>query len=80
MFENKKIKINVSDFQKVSAVTAVMMQTILSFALANSHSATNTAFLGTFYVIVKYTAPMFIFGYSQQSNNKLRIRILQAFY
>ncbi|MFS1106846.1 acyltransferase, partial [Enterococcus faecalis] len=57
MFENKKIKINVSDFQKVSAVTAVMMQTILSFALANSHSATNTAFLGTFYVIVKYTAP-----------------------
>lgn len=27
MFENKKIKINVSDFQKVSAVTAVMMQT-----------------------------------------------------
>ncbi len=62
MFENKKIKINVSDFQKVSAVTAVMMQTILSFALANSHSATNTAFLGTFYVIVKYTAPMFIFA------------------
>lgn len=62
MFENKKNKINVSDFQKVSAVTAVMMQTILSFALANSHSATNTAFLGTFYVIVKYTAPMFIFA------------------
>ena len=62
MFENKKIKIKVSDFQKVSAVTAVMMQTILSFALANAHNETTAAFIGTFYVMVKYTAPMFIFA------------------
>ncbi len=66
MFENKKIKINVSDFQKVSAVTAVMMQTILSFALANAHNETTATFIGTFYVMVKYTAPMFIFAIVEQ--------------
>ncbi len=62
MFENTKIRINVSDFLKVAAVTAVMMQTILSFALANAHSETTAAFIGTFYVFVKYTAPAFIFA------------------
>jgi peptidoglycan/LPS O-acetylase OafA/YrhL len=62
MFENKEIKINVSDFQKVFAVTAVMMQTILTFALANTHNETTAAFIGAFYVVVKYTAPMFIFA------------------
>lgn len=30
MFENNDLKINISDFQKVFAVTAVMMQTILT--------------------------------------------------
>ncbi|MGM0123086.1 hypothetical protein IGI37_000452 [Enterococcus sp. AZ194] len=62
MFENKKIKINVSDFQKVFAVTAVMMQTILTFALGNTHNETTAAFIGAFYVVMKYTAPMFIFA------------------
>ena len=62
MFENKEININVSDFQKVFAVTAVMMQTILTFALSNAHSETTAAFIGAFYVAVKYTAPMFIFA------------------
>lgn len=61
-FENKEIKINVSDFQKVAAVTAVMMQTILTFALANVHQERTAAFIGIFYVLVKYTAPMFIFA------------------
>lgn len=36
MFENNDLKINISDFQKVFAVTAVMMQTILTFALSNT--------------------------------------------
>ncbi|KAF1297811.1 hypothetical protein BAU15_07860 [Enterococcus sp. JM4C] len=62
MFENKEIKINVSDFQKVFAVTAVMMQTILTFALSNTHNETTATFIGAFYVIMKYTAPMFIFA------------------
>ncbi|MGX7265028.1 acyltransferase family protein [Enterococcus crotali] len=62
MFENKEIKINVSDFQKVFAVTAVMMQTILTFALANTTNETTATFIGAFYVVVKYTAPMFIFA------------------
>ncbi|WGI18271.1 acyltransferase [Latilactobacillus sakei] len=62
MFEDQKTKINVSDFQKVSAVTAVMLQTILSFALANCHNQTTAAFVGTLYVFAKYTAPMFIFA------------------
>ncbi|MCR1944419.1 acyltransferase family protein [Enterococcus gallinarum] len=62
MFENKEIKINISDFLKVFAVTAVMMQTVLSFALANVQNEKTAAFIGIFYVIVKYTAPMFIFA------------------
>ena len=62
MFENKEIKINISDFQKVFAVTAVMLQTILSFALANTHNETTAACIGTLYVMVKYTAPLFIFA------------------
>ncbi|KPG71751.1 acyltransferase family protein [Enterococcus sp. RIT-PI-f] len=62
MFENKEIKINISDFQKVFAVTAVMMQSILTFALANTQDEKTAAFIGTFYVMVKYTAPLFIFA------------------
>lgn len=62
MFENKEIMINISDFQKVFAVTAVMLQTILSFALANTHNETTAACIGTLYVMVKYTAPLFIFA------------------
>ncbi|WP_430612590.1 acyltransferase family protein [Enterococcus sp. DIV0876] len=62
MFENKELKINISDFQKVFAVTAVMMQTILTFALANTHDEKTAAFIGTFYVLVKFTAPLFIFA------------------
>ncbi|KRM21972.1 acyltransferase family protein [Latilactobacillus graminis] len=62
MFEDQKTKTNVSDFQKVSAVTAVILQTILSFALSNCHDQTTAALIGTLYVFVKYTAPIFIFS------------------
>lgn len=62
MFENNDLKINISDFQKVFAVTAVMMQTILTFALSNTQDEKTAAFIGTFYVLVKFTAPLFIFA------------------
>lgn len=60
--ESKKININISDFQKVFAVTAVILQTILTFALANTTNTKTAAFIGAFYIIVKYTAPLFIFS------------------
>ncbi len=62
MFENNDLKINISDFQKVFAVTAVMMQTILTFALSSTQDEKTAAFIGTFYVLVKFTAPLFIFA------------------
>lgn len=61
-FENEKLKINVSDFQKVSAVTAVILQTVLGFALAHTTDGATQSLLGALYILVKYTAPMFIFA------------------
>lgn len=47
---------------KVFACTAVMMQTILSFALKTDPSQNYQIIIGLLYNLVKFTAPVFIFG------------------
>lgn len=60
MFENNDLKINISDFQKVFAVTAVMMQTILTFALSNTQDEKTAAFIGTFLCLGEiYRTPVY---------------------
>lgn len=62
MFENKALKVNISDYAKVFAVTAVIMQTILSYALGMAHTQTSQTLIATAYILVKFTAPLFIFA------------------
>lgn len=56
------IKINESDFLKVFAVSAVMMQTVLSIVSKQTDNPVDLAMIGALYNAVKYTAPMFIFA------------------
>jgi hypothetical protein len=53
---------DIGDYLKVLACTAVMAQTIISYALGLNLPETRQLHLGQLYLLVKFTAPAFIFG------------------
>lgn len=63
---------DIGDYMKVFACTAVMMQSVLSLVLATSPSQNYQIMIGIIYNLVKFTAPVFIFGilYSTTRNSK----------
>ncbi len=68
MAEEKRLQLNdpnrtdIGDFLKVFACTAVMLQTVLGFALKVSPTLAQQNWLIAVYDLVKFTAPAFIFG------------------
>lgn len=54
--------IDIGDYLKLFACTAVMLQTLLGFVLTTTPSATNEIGIGILYNLIKFTAPAFIFG------------------
>ncbi|GEO68564.1 acyltransferase family protein [Levilactobacillus acidifarinae] len=53
---------DIGDYLKVAACTAVMLQSVLGFAMAAHPTARQQWVLGSVYNLVKFTAPAFIFG------------------
>ncbi|AVK62091.1 hypothetical protein C5Z25_10030 [Lactobacillus sp. CBA3605] len=53
---------DIGDFMKISACTAVMLQTVLALALTTNPNHATQLLIGVFYDLVKFTAPAFIFG------------------
>ncbi|AKP66560.1 acyltransferase [Companilactobacillus ginsenosidimutans] len=55
-------KTDVGDFMKIIACTAVILQSVLSFAMTKHPSINNQIAIGIIYNFIKFTAPVFIFG------------------
>lgn len=55
-------KADIGDFAKMFAVTAVMIQSVISFLLSTRPAVGQQFFLGGLYEAVKFSAPAFIFG------------------
>ena len=62
MTNNLEKTADLGDFMKTFACTAVILQSVLSFALTKHPSSNNQIFIGVLYDLVKFTAPVFIFG------------------
>lgn len=53
---------DIGDFEKVMAVTTVMIQSVISFLMMDSLPVGQQFFLGGIYEVVKFSASAFIFG------------------
>ncbi|WP_125769357.1 acyltransferase family protein [Companilactobacillus furfuricola] len=59
---NNKTPADIGDYMKVFACTAVMMQSVLSLILTAGPDYQQQLMIGFLYNLVKFTAPVFIFG------------------
>ncbi|WP_125707329.1 acyltransferase [Companilactobacillus zhongbaensis] len=59
---DKKAPADIGDYMKVFACTAVMLQSTLSLVLTTSPNTQIQLLIGFLYNLVKFTAPVFIFG------------------
>lgn len=53
---------DIGDFEKMCAVTTVMIQSVITFLIGSRPSIGQQFFLGGFYEVVKFSASAFIFG------------------
>ncbi len=62
MQTTQKIDIDIGDYLKLAACSAVILQTILALALTTFPTTIDQIGIGMTYNLVKFTAPAFIFG------------------
>ncbi|QFR67355.1 acyltransferase family protein [Furfurilactobacillus rossiae] len=78
--ENDPNRTDVGDFLKVFACTAVMLQTVLGFALDVGPSTAQQSWIIGWYNAVKFTAPAFIFGILYTTVRTTSLRTLHGDY